>query len=526
MNGATAYSATPTQALAEGAEAALRCGNWNRALDLAREVLVRHPERAEAHFVAGVALLERREAQAAAGHLRLALDALPQRADVAAQTARALSLLQRLPEAVEAAVRALALRPADAYTLDTLGVVFSRAQDHARAAEVFRLAIARMPERASYRFNLGAALTFCGDPDAAEREFEACLALDPQHWRAHSALSQLRRVSRERNHLERLSSLLPAAAGDADALLHLHHALAKEHEDLGDSAAAFDHLRRGKALRRARIGYCFERDAELFAALQAAFHDPIEDGIGHPSAEPIFVVGLPRTGTTLVERILTSHPLVQSAGELQNFGVALKRASGSRTRHLLDPDTIARAGSLDWGALGRAYIDSTRPLTGSQPRFVDKLPHNFLYLGYIARALPRARIVCLRRDPLDTCLSNFRQLFALNTPYFDYALDILDTGRYWQAFDALIAHWRRVLPGRFLEIDYETIVQDQEGATRRLLAHCGLDFDSACLAFERNAAPVATASATQVREPIYRSAIGRWRRYERELAPLRALLGR
>ncbi|MEL1265386.1 sulfotransferase [Pseudoxanthomonas putridarboris] len=236
------------------------------------------------------------------------------------------------------------------------------------------------------------------------------------------------------------------------------------------------------------------------------------------------MIGMPRTGTTLVERMLSLHPQVHSAGELQNFGVALKRATGSRTRHLLDPDTIARAAELDWERLGQDYIASTRPGTGHTPRFVDKLPHNFLYAGYIARALPHARLVCLRRNPLDTCLSNFRQLFALNTPYFDYANDLLDTGRHFLLFDRLMAHWRDVLPGRVLEVRYEDIVDDPQAQARAVLDFCGLPWDDACLDFQRNPSPVATASAVQVRQPLYRSALDRWKHYEAHLGGLRRLL--
>ena len=158
------------------------------------------------------------------------------------------------------------------------------------------------------------------------------------------------------------------------------------------------------------------------------------------------------------------------------------------------------------------------------PRFVDKLPHNFLYLGFIARALPNARIVCLRRERLDTCVANFRQLLALDSPFFDYSFDLLDIGRYVLQFERVMAHWREVLPGRILELQYEDLVGDQAGTTRRLLEHCGLPWDDACLAFEHNPAAVATASAVQVREPLHRNSIGRWRRYAPQLAGLRALL--
>ena len=187
-------------------------------------------------------------------------------------------------------------------------------------------------------------------------------------------------------------------------------------------------------------------------------------------------------------------------------------------------DTVEKAAGCDWQRVGEAYIHATRPNTGHTPRFIDKLPHNFLYAGFIAKALPNAKIVCLRRNPMDSCLGNFRQLFAQTSPYYDYSFDIENCGRYWLMFDRLMCHWAQVLPGRILQVNYEDIVEDQTAALNAVLEHCGLPWNDACLAFQDNAAPVATASAVQVREPLNNRSIGRWRRYDNELMPLRRLL--
>lgn len=506
------------------AQQALAHGDWQALAQCASELQILCPDDAEGFLLAGVAALEQRRIAQALPALLRAVQLAPERSDCLTQAARALAMVQRLPEALELADRALALTDLDALALDTLGVVYSRANAHERASQAFSRATALAPAQPGYQFNLASARKFLGQFDAAETAYEACIAANPRHWKAHSALSQLRRQSAQSNHIERLSSLLPAAAGQGDALLHLHHALAKEREDLGQYAESFAELQRAKSLKKLQIGYRFEDDAALFDALMAALPEPFIAPDSALAGEPIFVVGMPRTGTTLVERILSSHPQVHSAGELQNFGLALKRASGTRSRRLLDADTLQAASGVDLAAVGRSYLNSTRPGTGHTPRFVDKMPLNFLYAGYIVRALPRSPIICLRRHPLDTCLSNYRQLFALEFSYYNYAYDLLDTGRYYLAFDRLMAHWRRTLPGRVLEIRYEDIVEDQEASTRRLLDFCALPFDPACLQFERNQAPVATASAVQVRAPIYRSAAGRWQHYEQQLEPLRALL--
>ena len=472
----------------------------------------------------GVVAAERGQVGEGLALIRQAIEVDPGHAEAHAQLGRWLSRLNRDREAASAAERALTLAPVEALTLDTIGVVFSRAGLHGRAVACFERAVAAEPTRASLRFNLASSLKFLGRFEPAEQAYEACLEREPRYWRAHSALSQLRRQTAERNHIERLSTWLASGNLDPDAELHLRHALAKELEDLGRHAESFAQLVAGKSRKRATLGYTFERDRRLFETLIRVFPEPLPRAAAGSAAEaPIFVTGMPRSGTTLVERILSSHSQVSSAGESQYFGVLLKRATGTTSRRVLDEETLERSMSLDCGALARAYLDQTRP-AGARSRFVDKMPLNFFYLGHISRTLPDASLVVVRRHPLDTCLSNFRQLFALGFSYYDYAYDLLDTGRYYAMFDRLIAHWQRVLPGRIHEIHYEDLVADQRRETARLLEHCGLAWEEDCLAYERNPEAVSTASAVQVREPLYTGAVGRWRRYEHELEPLIRLL--
>lgn len=493
---------------------------------MADRLLKSAPEHPGVHFVAGVAALQQQQVPHALGHLQRAASLNPKRADYAAQYARALAAGRLLREATIAADRAMSLAPSDPLTLDTLGVVFTQANAHSRAVEAFRQAAALMPNAASYRFNLATSLTFSGDLDGAEKEYEACIALEPRYWKAHLGLAQLRTQTAGHHHLDRLRSLLARVPHDEVAQTYLNLALAKELEDLKDYVPSFEHLKAGKAAGGAKRRYNIARDEALFETLIGEFEGPIQGARGSGSAEPIFVIGMPRSGTTLIERILSSHPSVHSAGELQNFGVMLKRASGSRTQEMLDADTLTRAMQIDWAKLGDGYVASTRPGTGHTAHFVDKLPHNFLYAGFIAHALPRAKIICLRREATDTCLGNFRQLFAQTSPYYDYSFDLLDTGRYYLLFDRLMAHWQRVLPGRILEVGYEELVESQESVTARVLEFCNLPWEKACLHFERNRAPVATASAVQVREGINRKSIQRWKHYGDQMSELRALLAR
>jgi tetratricopeptide (TPR) repeat protein len=421
----------------------------------------------------------------------------------------------------------MSLNPSDAPTLDTVGCVYSYTGNHEKAVEPFRLATNKKPENPEFQFNFAASLRFLGDFDAAATAYERAIQADPKFFRAHWALSNLERQTPDRNHIERLQRLLPLTAGDAEAHLYVSHALAKELEDIGDYERAFTALSAGKIKMARTINYVVDGDAMLFSKVQKLFTaDFLADSLpGHSSNEPIFIVGMPRSGTTLAERILSSHSQVYSAGELQNFGVTLKQAANTSSNRVLDIETLDKAIELDFPAQGTRYVESTRPATGKTAHFIDKMPMNFLYVGFIHLCLPNARIICLRRNPMDTCLGNFRQLFALNFgPYYDYAYDIIDTGKYFILFDRLMQHWKRVLPGKILEVHYESIVENQEIESRRLVDFCGLQWEDTCLEFEKNTAAVATASAVQVREPIYATAVARWKHYEEQLQPLRDLL--
>ena len=477
-------------------------------------------------LVRGVMAAEAGRVREGLALIREACAAAPADAEAHAQLGRWLSRLHRTGESVDAAQRALSLLPGSAATLDTIGVVFSRAGRHEQAVDCFARAVELDPGRAGLHFNHAASLKFLGRFAEAEAAYEACVRCDPRFWRAHSALAATRRQTPEHNHLDRLERLLATGPLDPDAELHLRHALAKELEDLGRDDEAFAHLLAGNARKHAAAGYRFERDQGLFEAVMRLFPEvmpaPAHAALAGDeiARAPIFVVGMPRTGTTLVERILSSHSQVATAGESQNFGVLLKRACQTPSPQVLDEATLTQSLRVDLRALGRDYVERTRPAGQPQPRFVDKMPLNFFYLGHIARALPAASIVVLRRHPLDTGLSNFRQLFATGFSYYDYARDLRDIGRYCAQFDRLIAHWQDLLPGRVHEVRYEALVADQRGETARLLAHCRLPWEEACLQFDRNESAVATASAVQVRQPLYASSVGRWRRYQAHLQPL------
>jgi len=504
------------------ARAALARGDLTVAAQAAQRLAMERPERAAGFFLLGMAAAE-------AGQVAKALPMLEQavarggQAEHLAQYARLLILLRRDGEAGRAARDALAAGPDDALTLDTIGCVLARLGDHAASIAPFEGAVAAEPENLSYRYNLAAACGFTGRVEAARDHYEAILRADPGDARVHYALAILSKQTVETNSLARLEAAL-AAATKPDDRLRIRYALAKSHEDMGNATDAFAHLSAANSAHKQAIGYDFAADAAIFDAIERLCADgaPKGWGAGLDEPAPIFVTGMPRTGTTLVDRILSSHPQVGSAGELQAMPLAVKQLSGTRSRLVIDPDTIAASAAAAPPAMGQAYMArASHHRPEGKLRFIDKLPANFLYIGHILHALPQAKIICLRRHPMDTVWSNYKNLFASQSAYYAYSYDLMDIARYYARFDRLMALWERLFPGRVLQLSYEALVADQEGETRRLLDHCGLEWDAACLAFHENAAAVATPSAAQVRRPINADAVARWKRHEDALAPVR-----
>jgi len=500
--------------------------NLRAASELCDTALAANPANHRALFWHGVIAMEQRQFAGAADLFQQALRLNSNTAEYHANLGRCLIALQQTPAARQAADAALACNPQDAHTLDSIGVIYSFAGEHERAAHVFDQAVNADPDKASYWYNRGASLKFAGRFDEAEESYHRTIALDPAHERAVAALSHMRRQTPEHNHIDALKLRLRNYNGTLPDEMRLSFALAKEYDDVGQYSKAFAILGDVSKRWRQSVRYSIDDDRGVFDSLRTAFTPQAAASAqrGHDSAEPIFVVGMPRTGTTLTERILSAHPDVYSAGELNTMALLLQTAAKARTNRDLRPTILRYLLTADLAKLGRKYIESTRPATGHTPRFVDKMPLNFLYIGFILLALPQAKVIVVRRNPLDTCLSNFRQLFSLRSPYYAYSYDILDCGRYYLMFDQLMQHWHELFPERIHTVRYEDIVENQHATTHMLLNYCELPWNDACLNFEANSAPVATASSAQVREPVYRSALARWKNYRSELEPLAELL--
>ncbi len=437
---------------------------------------------------------------------------------------RMMSELKRPEAATDAADRAAKLNISDAYLADMLGVIYSRTGFHERAIEMFGKAVTLNNGQANYFYNLGASELFLGNFARAEDAFISATQLDPDHSGAWSSLIALKRQTSENNHLDHLKSLHTKFKDNEDPAHQLGHAIAKTLEDLGRHEDSFDWLHKAKAGKFEKYGYNRVEGLATFEAAKAT--TGIKTKGYNSETTPLFVVGLPRTGTTLAERILSSHSKVSSAGELNFFADIIKSKTGTTSNLVLDAETLRACKNLDLASVGETYLERVHNRLGKHPYVVDKMPFNFFYAALILQALPNARIITLRRGAIDSCLSNYRQLLSVQQSFYNYTFSLDDIAFFYRQFDGLMTHWRKHLPSdRFMEIRYEDIVLDQDNQTKRLLSQCGLEFEEACLRFHENAAPVATASSVQVRQPLYSGSIGRWKKYGNKLDDLKTALG-
>ena len=493
------------------------CGRYEASARCYRNLLERTPRAARLHTNLGHVLHCLGEFRAAIEHCRRAIELEPRLPEAHLHLGNSLLALNALFEADAAYSAGLEVAPEHA-ALHSAHAMAERALGRLADAETStRRALALRPDAADTLALLGSLAIDHGRFDEAEDSLRKALAIDPELPEALTSLAMLRKMSAAdapwRDAAERaLARGLPVAHA-----INLHHSLGKYYDDVGDRDAAFRHHRRGNELARAsRPGYDRAETTQRVTRTLAAFDRNVFAALrsrGLGSERPVFVIGMPRSGTSLTEQILASHPEVHGAGELLYwiFAADAEREAGAENR------------AAKIAELGRAYLEGLATQTPGAARVIDKLPVNFRHIGLIHAALPGARFIHLERDPLDTCLSIYFQGFSAAHPY---ATDFGDLAHYYHEYRRLMAHWRGVLPPQtLLEVRYEDLVDDPEGWSRRMLEHIGLAWDPLCLQFHRTHRPVLTASNWQVRQPISKGSVGRWRRYERFLGPLREALG-
>ncbi len=515
----------PHRARIEAATAALVADDRKASELLFRQILQADPSHAAA--LAGLAALSLAadKAHDAERLLRHALKQTQHLPLAQRGMVQALVALGRLEEADATARELLKVEPENEQTWIVLGAVATRLMRQEEALEAYEHAARIKPPEARLLLTLGHVNKTLGRRGDSEAAYKSALKLDAACGEAYWSLADLKNYIFSDAEVAAMRAVLDAGPGAPGSEAQVNFALGKALEQRGRHSESFAYYSRGNALRGADAPFDagkFERRVARIAAVFDERFFAARAGAGNPDPAPVFIVGLPRSGSTLLEQILASHSRVEGTMELPNIIHMVHEFEDSATDRDGYPETVTTASDAALRALGDRYLAETAPLHRGRPRFTDKLPNNFSHIGLIQAILPNASIIDARRHPMDSCFSTFKQHFAEGQT-FSYDLQVL--GRYYRGYLALMDHWDRVLPGKVLHVQYEEVVREPEANIRRLLAHCGLPFEEACVAFHQTRRSVRTPSAEQVRQPLYSSGIGYWRNFERELDPLREALG-
>ena len=399
--------------------------------------------------------------------------------------------------------------------------------DTVEAIRVYEVVLQRCPDQARLWLSYGHALKTAGRSDDSVAAYRRAVALLPTLGDAYWSLANMKTVRFDQADTDAMRAAIGRIDLNDEDRLHFEYALGKASEDAADYAEAFQHYARGAAIRRRLQPYDANETTNHVRRSKAVLTATLFEGtggVGASQADPIFILGLPRSGSTLLEQILASHPLVEGTMELPNIpAIARDLAEIGTGKGAQYPESLAKLTAAELRALGERYLDETRIHRNlGRPFFIDKMPNNFLHVGLIHLILPRSKIIDARRHPMGCCFSNFKQQFARGQ---NFSYDLVDLGRFYRDYVELMAHIDDVLPGRVYRVNYERMVEDPEREVRRLLEYCALPFDEHCLRFYENDRAVRTASSEQVRRPIFREGLDQWRHFENWLDPLRAALG-
>jgi tetratricopeptide (TPR) repeat protein len=505
------------QLLKKGFDALSR-GDVSAAAEHCQQALAIKPDLVPAHFLVGLAGLEAKDRRTAFSAFQSVVKLDRDHAAAWAHLAKLYMSEGQVNKADAALRETQRIRPTDPIVLDLIGTTLSLMGEHSVAGAFFARANNTQPGHPAYMQNLANNYVFHGESTKAEQVFNEILKIQPNSPQAHWGLASSRKAVDD-SHNQQMQALLDKDRMSPRARAFYLYGLGKEYEDLKQWDNAFDSFSEGAAARRSTVEFDETAEIAMFDYLTEHFTaDWLADGeAGNSDPAPIFVLGQPRSGTTLVERIITSHSQVHSAGELQQFGLALRRLGHYNNPIRFSAELFERAQQLEPQKIGSLYLQTSAKMRGNTPRFVDKLPQNYLMLPLILKALPNAKIVHLVRDPMDACFASFKQLFA---DAYLHSYEQSEMARHHVRYRQLMATWRERFPGRFFDISYEETARDLEPNARALLDYLELPWEEACLNFHEQDGAVSTASAAQVREPAHTRSIGRWRRYETQLAPM------
>jgi tetratricopeptide (TPR) repeat protein len=500
--------------LVRQAEGKLRSGNLQGAYDDARRVLGMSRTNGRAHYLLSCMATIKGAHSDALKLCEIALNLDGDTAEYLGQMAVCLMRLGRRAEAHACAIKAMAADDVPGIVLEQLSFIFHAVADYNRVLEAQKRLSGVKPNNTVVLANIGATYFLCGQPDAARKALEEAIRLDPKNVRAYGSLCGLRTARAGDNYIDAIKGLI----GEEKDLLDrvkLHYALASEYDDLGMTEEAFASLKKGKDTLISKTGYTVKQDIDMFAAIDRYIDASIPAHPDSSSAQPVFVVGMPRSGTTVAERILTNCNGVVSIGECIEFVDLVKRYGGGGTSRFTDARLIDSSWrQLPLRTLGEAYVAFGNSISSGANRFLDKLPLNLLFVPLIVRALPHAKIICLQRHPLDTVLGNYRQLLEFTTGTFDYTSSLAATATYVAESVKLSENLARHYPQQFHVLKYEDLVADPAAKGREIVQFCGLEWHDDVVKIENNASPVGSASAAQVRVPIHTRFVGRWKKYQ------------
>lgn len=407
-----------------------------------------------------------------------------------------------------------------AYHASTCAVTLNRMRRYADAEKHFLRAVELNPNNRNYRFSLASAQRYLGKSEDATANLNKAIDLNPFDCEAQLLRSGFKTQTTTDNNIDSLRAVLEELADDEPGQAQIHYALAKEYDDIGEYEVAFNHLQKGAAQRRSLLNYDLEPDLQTMDHIQGQFDKEFIERVpeGFVNAEPIFIIGMPRSGTALVENILANHPVVRTVGESQHFGIELvdKCAEILGAVPANTSELVTAARDIDFAALGEAYFARARPTGSEIAHFVDRQPINFMYAGLIHLALPKAKIILAEREPIETCFTAFRTFFPNTYPY---SYDLTELCRYYLGYANLVQHWHTVLPGVIYAVRYEDIVQNPRSTIEDLLEYCDLSFDAACLNFGSPTGQSEGLSPVQLRHRQRERSLGRWENYRPQLQP-------
>lgn len=502
-----------------------RMGNVREAEKIYRDVLLRDPRNVDAlRLLAGVAMRAKQWGDAEA-LLERALEIAPDFHQGWADLGLARQEQDKVESAIEAFEHVVQLAPKRPNGYVSVGTVNAMVGNHDVALQSFRQALEFDPDHFGALSGIGHVLKTVGQQDEAIASYRKCVEQNPDHGETWWSMANLKTFRFDDADIEFMLARVARESLIEEQRTNFHFALGKAFEDKQDYDRAFDQYAMGNANRRQRETYDPVQTVDLHDQFIETFSKSFMDersGSGCSSNAPIFIVGLPRSGSTLIEQILASHPDVEGTHELPDLGRVARSIGMHRDDRLAYPRVVPQLSDADLLEAGEDYLKRTeRHREQKTPRFTDKLPNNFVHIGFLSLVLPNAKIINARRHPLDSCLGSFKQLFARGQPF---TYDQFELAEFYLEYQRLMDHWHEVLPGKVLDVQYEHVVDDLETQVRRILEYCELPWNDACLRFYENERAVKTASSEQVRQPIYSSSKHLWRHYERHLAPMIEIL--